>query len=61
MIATLISLLVVLLILCVIWYIIKIAASQFGAPPFVVQILGLIIGLIFLLYCIKALGIVVKV
>ena len=57
MIAILIQLLIILLVLCVVFYIIRIAGAQFGAPPFAIQIVGLIIGLIFLLYCLKALGV----
>jgi hypothetical protein len=57
MIAVLIQLLVLLLVLCVVWYIIKIAAGQFGLPSVFVQIAGLIIALIFLLYALRVLGV----
>ena len=56
MIAVAIHLLIALLILLVVWYILKIAAAQFGMPAFVVQIAGLILALIFLLYALRALG-----
>jgi hypothetical protein len=57
MIGVLINLLVVLLVLAVIYYIVKLAAGQFGIPPVVVQIIGLILGLIFLLFALQAFGI----
>ena len=57
MIQVLIQLLVVLLVLCVVFWIVKLAASQFGAPPLVVQICGIILLLVFLLYVIQAFGI----
>jgi hypothetical protein len=58
MVTVLINLLVVLLILSVVFYIVRLAAGQFGAPAFVVQIVGLILGLVFLLYLLRALGVV---
>jgi hypothetical protein len=57
MIQVLIQLLVVLLVLCVVFWIVKLAAGQFGAPPIVVQIVGLILLLIFILYLVQAFGI----
>ena len=57
MIQVLIQLLVVLLVLCVVFWIVKLAAGQFGAPPIVVQIVGLILLLIFILYLVNAFGI----
>jgi heme O synthase-like polyprenyltransferase len=57
MIGTLISLLVVLLVLVVIFYIVKIAAGNFGIPGPIVQIVGLILGLVFLLYALQAFGV----
>jgi hypothetical protein len=56
MIGVLIQLLVVLLVLVVIFYIVKIAAGNFGIPAPIVQIIGLILGLIFLLYALSAFG-----
>ena len=57
MIATLIHLLVVLLLLVIVYYILNLAAGFFGAPAPVMQIVGLILLLIFLLYVVRALGI----
>jgi len=57
MIPALIGILVALLILFVVWYIVKIAAAQFGLPEAVVQIVGLILALIFLLYVLTAMGV----
>lgn len=56
MIATLITLLVVLLILFVVWYIVRFAATTFGFPNGVVEIIGMILGLIFLLYALRLFG-----
>lgn len=60
MIPTLIGILVALLILIVVWYIVRIAATQFGLPEAVVQIVGLILALIFLLYVLQAMGVAVR-
>ena len=54
----LISVLIMLLVLVVFFYIIKLAAGYFGIPEPIVQIIGLIMGLIFLLYCLQAFGVV---
>ena len=56
MIGLLIQLLIVLLVLVIIFWVVKIAAGSFGIPPPIVQIIGLILGLIFLLYVVSALG-----
>jgi hypothetical protein len=58
MIGALIYLLVVLIVLVVIFYIVKLAAAHFGIPGPIVQIIGLILGLIFLLYALNAFGLV---
>ena len=60
MIPALIGILVALLILFVVWYIVRIAATQLGLPDAVVQIIGLILALIFLLYVLQALGVGVR-
>jgi hypothetical protein len=44
----LIQVLIVLLVLAVVYYIAKLACTHFGAPPVILQILGLILLLIFL-------------
>lgn len=54
MIEALIGLLLALLVLFILFYIVKLGAEHFGAPPLVVQILGLIFLLIFLLYVFRA-------
>lgn len=56
MIGVLINLLIVLLVLVVIYYIVKLAAGQFGIPPVILQIVGLILGLVFLLVALQAFG-----
>ena len=60
MISALIGLLVVLLVLFIVWYILRLAASHFGLPDVVIQIIGLILALIFLLYVMNALGVVIR-
>ena len=60
MIPALIHVLVVLLILFVVWYVVRIAAAQFGLPTAVVQIVGLILALIFLLYVLQIMGVGVR-
>ena len=55
MIETLIALFVVIIIAVIIWYIVKIVAAQFGFPPLMVQLVGLVIGLIVLLYALRML------
>jgi hypothetical protein len=57
MIQTLIYLLVVLLVLFVVWYIVRLAAGYFQLPEPIVQIVGLILALVFLLYVLNAFGI----
>lgn len=59
MISTLISVLVVLLVLFIIWYVVKLAGDQFGVPPVIIQIVGLILALIFLLFILNAVGVAV--
>jgi len=56
MISALISILVVLLVLVIVFWIVKMAGAQFGAPPVVIQIIGLILLLIFLLYLFNQFG-----
>jgi hypothetical protein len=56
MISGLIGLLLLLLVLLVVWYIIKLAADYFGAPPVFLQILGLIFLLILVLSALQGLG-----
>jgi hypothetical protein len=53
----LIQLLVTLLILVVVWYIIRLAAQHFGFGEPILTIIGLILGLLFLLYALRLLGI----
>jgi hypothetical protein len=49
MISLLIQLLVILLVLVIVYYIASLACSHFGAPPVILQIIGLILLLVFLL------------
>jgi hypothetical protein len=56
MVEGLISVLVLLLVLVIVWYIVKIAVAQFGAPPAVLQIVGLILLLIFVVAMLSMLG-----
>ena len=56
MIGVLIQLLIVLLVLCVVFYIVRLAAGQFGIPDIFITIVGLILGLIFILYVVNAFG-----
>lgn len=58
MIATLIQLLVLFILLAAIYYIVKIGAGHFGVPGPIIQIVGLILGLVFLLAALSAFGIV---
>jgi hypothetical protein len=51
----LVTLLIVLIVLVVVWYIVKTAATALGIPDVVVTLIGLVLGLIFLLYAIKVL------
>ena len=54
MIAAIIQLLIVLLVLYVLFVVLKLGATAFGIPGTVVQIIGLILGLVFLLYALQA-------
>jgi hypothetical protein len=56
MIALLIQALILLLILAIVFWIIRLAAVHFGAPAIVINIVGLILLLIFLLYFLNAMG-----
>jgi hypothetical protein len=47
-ITVLIQLLLVLLVLAIVYYIAKLACTHFGAPPVILQIIGLILLLVFL-------------
>jgi hypothetical protein len=49
MISLLIQLLVILLVLVIVYYIANLACTHFGAPPVILQIIGLILLLVFLL------------
>lgn len=57
MIETLITVLVLLLVAVIVWYVIKLIAAQFGVPDVWVHIVGLIIFLIFLLYALRVIGV----
>jgi hypothetical protein len=57
MIGTLVSLLVLFIVLAVIYYIVSLGAGHFGVPGTIVQIVGLILGLIFLLAALSAFGV----
>lgn len=57
MIASVIQLLVLLIVLAVVYYIVKLGAGHFGVPAVIVQMVGLILGLIFLLAALSAFGI----
>lgn len=56
MIEALIGLLILFLVLAIIWYVAKLVAGHFGAPGVIVQALGLILFLIWLLAAIRALA-----
>ncbi|HJY46687.1 MAG TPA: hypothetical protein VJ301_18885 [Propionibacteriaceae bacterium] len=56
MLEALIQLLILLVVLAVIFYIAKLAATHFGVPPIIVQLIGLILGLVFLLAALRAFG-----
>jgi hypothetical protein len=49
MISLLIQLLIILLVLVIVYYIANLACTHFGAPPVILQIIGLILLLVFLL------------
>jgi hypothetical protein len=55
MIEALIYLLILFVVLAVIWYVVKLVAGHFGAPAILVQVVGLILFLIWLLYAIRLL------
>ena len=57
MLATVIYLLIALLVLFIVWYILRLAATQFGVPDAIMQIMGLILLLIFILIVLNAFGI----
>ncbi len=57
MIAVLIQLLVLFIVLAVIYYIVSVGAGYFGVPAAIIQIIGLILGLIFLLAALSAFGV----
>jgi hypothetical protein len=54
-----IGLLVLLLVLVVVFWIVKRAGEYFGAPPIVVELAGIILALVFILACLRAVGVVV--
>jgi hypothetical protein len=54
MIAALIHILILLVVLVIAFYILKLVATHFGLPQVVVQIIGLILALILLLYVLNA-------
>lgn len=56
MLGTLIQLLVLGLILAVVFWVIQLILGHLGAPPFIAQILGVILILIFLLAILAAFG-----
>jgi hypothetical protein len=56
MIEAVISLLVLFLVLACIWWVIRLVASHFGAPYIFIQVAGIILFLIWLLYAVRALG-----
>ena len=60
MIITLIHVLIVALILCVFWYVVHLVATHLGAPSIAVQLIGLILLLVFVLYVLRVSGIVVE-
>ena len=55
MIETLIYLLILFLVLAVVWYVVKLVAGHFGAPAIIVQVAGLVLFLIWLLYAVRML------
>jgi hypothetical protein len=55
MIETLVTLLILVVVAIIVWYIVRLIATQFGFPPLIVQLVGLVIGLILLLYAIRIL------
>ena len=58
MIEILIHVLVLFAVLAVLFWIVKLGVEHFGAPPVLVQIVGLVFVLIFLLGALRAFGIV---
>jgi uncharacterized membrane protein len=52
----LIQLLILFVVLAVIWWVIRLVAAHFGAPAIIVQVAGLILFLIWLLYAVRAFG-----
>jgi hypothetical protein len=56
MISALIYLLFILLVLIIVWYVVRLVAAHFGLPAVAIQIIGLILALIFLLYALNVLG-----
>jgi hypothetical protein len=57
MIGALIHLLIVLIVVLVICYVVKLLATQLGLPPTVVQLVGIVLGLLFLLYVLQLFGV----
>jgi hypothetical protein len=55
MLLALVHVLVALVVLVIIFYIVKLAATHFGLPPVVVQLCGLILGLVLLIYLLNVL------
>jgi hypothetical protein len=56
MIPALIQFLIAVLVVVIVFYIIKLVATHFGAPPLVVQLVGLILALILILLLLQAVG-----
>lgn len=53
MIGMLINLLVLFVVLAVVYYIVRLGAEHFGAPPVILQVTGLILGLILFLWVLQ--------
>lgn len=57
MIESLILVLVAVLVACIVWVVLKLAAAEFGVPPVWVHIAGLIIFLILLAWVLRHVGV----
>jgi hypothetical protein len=53
----LVHFLIFAIILLVIWYIIRLVAVQLGAPALVIQLAGLVLLLVFILYVLRLLDV----
>jgi len=54
MIALVIQLLIVALVLLIVWYVVRLMATTLGAPPVVIQLVGLVFLLVFVLIVLRS-------